>query len=206
MWEQQGWVPALSEEGGTPCLLWSNVEFGLCWAFCGCLTFLHSVAMLSCFRGEQIERKKYMEAKLPAGWVLESLKIPLLTTTPQNIHLEVFFPLRKRLQLFGRARSFDWPLYCCLPRWFLTNPVLCRVVWESAELPSATHLIWNVFMFRERARSLGAPPTVPLSTFQGRCDPAVSGALCHRFLLLSHRLKPYWFGGAGERGGEGGEI
>lgn len=42
-----------------------------------------------------------MEAKLPAGWILESLKIPLLTTTHKNIHLEVFFPLRKGLQLAG---------------------------------------------------------------------------------------------------------
>lgn len=31
-----------------------------------------------------------MEAKLPAGWILESLKIPLLKTTHKNIHLEVF--------------------------------------------------------------------------------------------------------------------
>lgn len=135
-----------------------------------------------------------MEAKLPAGWILESLKIPLLTTAHKNIHLELFFPLRKRLQFFGRAKSFDWPFYCCLPRWFLTNPVLFRVVWESAELPSSTYLIWNVFMFREWARSLGAPPTAQLSMFQGKCDPAVSGALCHRFLLLSHSLKSCRFG------------
>lgn len=108
-----------------------------------------------------------MEAKLPAGWILEGLKIPLLTTTHKNIHLEVFFPLRKRLEFFGRTKSFDWPLYCCLPRWFLTNPVLFRVVWESAELPSSMYLIWNVFMFTKGARSLGAPPIVQLSRPRG---------------------------------------
>lgn len=117
-------------------------------------------------RGEQIQEKEFMEIKLAEGWNSESLKTPFLSS---QIHTREHspwsaFPLRERLQSFGRAESLDWPLLplfatktpdpsSSVQSWFGSQPS-CQVQRTQLEICSC---------LGSGPDPSGAPPTVQLS-------------------------------------------
>lgn len=75
------------------------------------LLFITPCSDAVCSRGGQIWEMEFTEIKLTEGRNSGNWKPPFLSSqlhTQEPIPWSIF-PLRKRLQFFGRAESFDWP-------------------------------------------------------------------------------------------------